>query len=152
MKQHIESFPKVESHYCRVDTQRDYLDSTLSIKQMYRLYLQSCTTAHKNPVKESFYRNIFFTEYNFHFHVPKKDRCDVCEEVKLRKIENNLSTEKALQYYNHVKEKTATRNEKKMIEITKIVHFWYLTCRMFCSVLKQKLATSITKANLTFII
>ena len=113
VKQHIESFPKVESHYCRVDTQRDYLDSTLSIKQMYRLYLQSCTTAHKNPVKESFYRNIFSTEYNLHFHVPKKDRCDVCEEVKLRKIENTLSTEKALQYYNHVKEKTATRNEKE---------------------------------------
>lgn len=112
VKQHIESFPKIESHYCRANTEREYLDSTLSIKKMYSLYVESCIAAHKNAVKESFYRNIFSTEYNLYFHVPKKDRCDICEEVKLRKAENSLSEEKAKEYENHVKEKNATRNEK----------------------------------------
>nr|CAI5865866.1 unnamed protein product [Callosobruchus analis] len=69
---------------------------------MYMLYVEFCNDAHKKPVKESFYRRIFCTEYNLYFHAPKKDRCDVCEEVKLKKKEYEL----------HIEEKEATRNEK----------------------------------------
>lgn len=29
VKDHINSFPRVESHYCRADSTREYLDSTL---------------------------------------------------------------------------------------------------------------------------
>ena len=34
IKRHIESFPKVESHYCRSSTNRCYLDPLLNIKKM----------------------------------------------------------------------------------------------------------------------
>lgn len=31
IREHIRSFPKTESHYCRKSTQREYLDSSLSL-------------------------------------------------------------------------------------------------------------------------
>jgi len=43
VKYHILSFPTVvESHYCRKDTQRLYLDSKLTIARMYELYVEKC--------------------------------------------------------------------------------------------------------------
>ncbi|CAH1107037.1 unnamed protein product [Psylliodes chrysocephalus] len=80
---------------------------------MYSLYVEFCNDAQKKPVKESFYRYIFFTHYNLYFHVPKVDRCDVCEEVKLRKKENTLTTGKAEKYENHIKEKAKDRENKE---------------------------------------
>lgn len=41
IKDHIESFVVMESHYCRKDTQRKYLEATLSIKKIYELFIQS---------------------------------------------------------------------------------------------------------------
>jgi len=35
IKQHISTYPCVESHYCRSSSNRQYLDSTLSIQKMY---------------------------------------------------------------------------------------------------------------------
>ena len=34
------------------------------------------------PVSLHMYRKIFNTEFNLSFHVPKKDRCDYCEECR----------------------------------------------------------------------
>lgn len=112
LKRHIESFPKVESHYCRANNSREYLESNLSIAKMYSLYVDLCKSENKQPVKESFYRHVFSNEYNLFFHTPKKDRCDLCEEVKLQIIENRLSTEKNEEYSRHSIEKGACRNEK----------------------------------------
>jgi len=45
VKEHIKSFPTVESHYCRKDTQRQYLDSKLTVNRMYSdysLYVGKC--------------------------------------------------------------------------------------------------------------
>jgi len=42
VKQHIRSFPTVESLYCRKDTQRLYLDSKLTVQKMYDLYTEKC--------------------------------------------------------------------------------------------------------------
>lgn len=38
IKQHIASFPVVESHYCRKDSKRMYLSPDLSLPKMYTLY------------------------------------------------------------------------------------------------------------------
>lgn len=113
IRMHIESFPKIESHYCRANSDRLYLEPCLSITKMYSLYLEACTSSGRQPNKESCYRFIFDNNYNLHFHVPKKDRCDLCEEVKLKEKEKTLTDEKKEEYDNHVKEKEATRNEKR---------------------------------------
>lgn len=80
---------------------------------MYSLYTEFCENSKKQPVKETFYRKVFCNDYNLYFHVPKKDRCDQCEEVKVKMNENLLTDEKKQEYENHIKQKTATRNEKR---------------------------------------
>lgn len=113
VKVHIDSFPTVESHYCRANTQRKYLEPSLNIKKMYSLYTELCTASNKPPVKESFYRNIFCNEFNLHFHVPKKDRCDLCEEMKIKLQEDNLlGAEQKTIFDRHLEEKNASRIEK----------------------------------------
>lgn len=42
VKRHIEMFPTMESHYCRKNSQRRYLDAKLSIAKMYFLYKEFC--------------------------------------------------------------------------------------------------------------
>jgi len=37
---HINSFPRVQSHYCRSRTQKEYLDDGLSIARMYNLFVE----------------------------------------------------------------------------------------------------------------
>lgn len=37
--QHIQQFPVMESHYCREDTKRQYLEEGLSTAKMYRMYV-----------------------------------------------------------------------------------------------------------------
>ena len=38
IRDHIQSFPRMESHYCRECTERKYLEEGLSISLMYRMY------------------------------------------------------------------------------------------------------------------
>lgn len=95
VRTHIEMFPKVESHYCRESSSKLYLYQDLNIAKMYRLYEQwivtqgskdGTTSASVQPslkVKESFYRHIFNTEFNYSFFKPKKDLCDFCHAYKL---------------------------------------------------------------------
>lgn len=39
---HIKSFPTVESHYCRNDTAKQYLEENLNVTEMYDFYVQKC--------------------------------------------------------------------------------------------------------------
>ena len=45
--QHIQSYPTIESHYCRKTSQRKYLDARLTIRKMYEQF----TEYHKNRFK-----------------------------------------------------------------------------------------------------
>lgn len=59
IREHIRSFPKTESHYCRKSTQREYLDSSLSIRKIYNLYIEKCKEDHKDAQKFWLYDKIF---------------------------------------------------------------------------------------------
>jgi len=86
VKDHIQSFPTVESHYCRKETQRLYLDSKLTIKRMYELYVVNCRSQYGeaySPVSSGVYRKIFTEHFNLGFYKPKKDRCSECEKFEL---------------------------------------------------------------------
>ena len=109
VREHIESFPRIESHYCRASTKKEYLESTLSLKKMYEMYLAKCEGESHIPVKESMYRHIFNHEYNIEFHKPKKDRCDLCEEFRAA---IQPSQELADRHRNHIASKTATAEER----------------------------------------
>ena len=86
VKEHIKSFPTVESHYCRKDTQRQYLDSKLSVNKMYDLYVKKCEDEfgdNYQPVSAAIYRRIFNEYTNLGFYQPKKDQCTECSKFEI---------------------------------------------------------------------
>ncbi|XP_026727284.1 uncharacterized protein LOC113493484 [Trichoplusia ni] len=81
IEKHISLFPKVESHYTRKSSTRQYLSQDLNISKMYRLYTEwfpqqnyvEVTMATKRQ-----YETIFNTKFNYSFFKPKKDQCSTC--------------------------------------------------------------------------
>ena len=111
---HIFSFPVVDSYYCRAKTNKKYLEAGLTIEKMYDLYKQTCEKEKNTYVKSSYYRYIFNTSFNINFHVPKTDRCEKCEEVRIKKTEKiPMTDEEKEQHEKHLAEKIAMREEKK---------------------------------------
>ncbi|GBL72929.1 hypothetical protein AVEN_128113-1 [Araneus ventricosus] len=91
VREHIKSFPVVESHYCRARTKREYLGSHLSIGKMYELYLKQCCTEKITAVRKSMYHRIFVKELSLEFHSAKKDSCEVYEKFKMTKQAQTLT-------------------------------------------------------------
>ncbi|CAG9773429.1 unnamed protein product [Ceutorhynchus assimilis] len=80
VRQHIKSFPADMSHYSRTKNEhRLYLSPMLSINKMYDLYKNHCSEQNLPFVKNSRYRKIFVSEFNFGFGSPKSDTCKVCD-------------------------------------------------------------------------
>ena len=63
----------MESHYCRADISRKYLEPGLSVIKTQELYKEKCDEEHLTPISSQTYRKIFATEYNLGFHYPGKD-------------------------------------------------------------------------------
>nr|CAH7724128.1 unnamed protein product [Callosobruchus chinensis] len=115
IRDHIESVPKIDSHYCRADTTRQYMESSINIAKLYKLYVNLMQEKGKTAVKQSLYRHIFCTEYNIYFQRPKKDRCDLCELVKLNEMEETQLDEKTkINYEKHMVEKKICRQERNL--------------------------------------
>ena len=70
---HINSFPVIDSHYCRAKTNKKYVQPGLNIERMYDLYKSHCSEKGLPFVKSSYYRHVFNTEFNIGFHVPKTE-------------------------------------------------------------------------------
>lgn len=111
VRDHINSFNRVPSHYCRSSTTREYLESGLSIPSMYEMYTEKCQQNGQSPLKISMYRKIFKEDFNICFQKPRKDRCDICEEMKIvsEKGENSELYEK---YEKHQEDKCQTKLER----------------------------------------
>ena len=64
-------------------------------------------------MKSSYYRYVFNTKFNIGFHVPKTDRCEKCEEIKIKKNEKlPVCKEEEKAHKSHLAEKVAMRAEK----------------------------------------
>ena len=76
VRNHINSFPKYESHYSRKDNiGRKYLGSELSINTMYDLYVAKCTETDRPTASRDCYRRTFCCDFNLGFAAPKTDTC-----------------------------------------------------------------------------
>lgn len=128
IRTHIRSFPTIESHYCRANSTKSYLEANLSLRQMYRLYCTKCHEEGIQPQNEKFYRSIFNNEFNIGFHHPKKDDCNFCTSFK-----NSSASEKATKHaeYNaHHARKERVRQlkkEHKALAITEDSHIRAVT-------------------------
>lgn len=56
-------------------------------------YLEYAEERGRAPVPFCVYRKIFCNSFNIAFHKPRKDRCDTCEEMKVRKDKNRMDEE-----------------------------------------------------------
>ena len=112
IKNHIESFPVMESHYCRADTNRRYLEPGLNVVKIYELYKEKCEELQIIPVKCQTYRKIFCTEYNIGFHSPRKDQCLQCEIFKT--AQENQKQDLQKNYDEHIKRKEDAQTRKKI--------------------------------------
>ena len=112
VRRHIESFPATESHYCRKETKRTYLDGQLSLRKMYKMYKEDRQEAGEScVVSEALYKKIFYTEYNISFYKKAKDRCDFCTIYKNADEKTDKMKE---EYETHLKMKDEARKLKDL--------------------------------------
>ena len=107
VRKHIESFPKMPSHYTRQDSKKEYLDQGLNINKMYNLYVQNPPV---NPVSPTVYRRMFGTEYNLSYFKPRKDQCELC--TKYLVADDTVKREMKNAYEQHTAMKKQCQDAK----------------------------------------
>ncbi|KAJ8676766.1 hypothetical protein QAD02_012553 [Eretmocerus hayati] len=107
VRQHISLFPRVESHYTRENSKREYLEENLNITKMYRLYLEWAKEEGKAVASQQCYNKIFNEEFNISFFKRKKDSCDVCDGHKNASAQDKIKLEKNFQ--EHVQNENFAR-------------------------------------------
>lgn len=103
--EHIIRFPRVESHYCRKSSTKEYLHHVLSWKKIYGMFLRE----YNQPVSMTLYRNVF-KSMNLSFHKPKKDQCSLC--VTYREGTSEVKEKLQNKYDAHNIEKEEVRRIK----------------------------------------
>lgn len=112
VRNHINSVARIESHYLRANTSREYIDVGLTVAELHRDYQRIREADNKPFANYDKYFRIFYTEFNISFFVPKKDQCDVCESYKNATGEEKQKLEK--NYAEHQSQKELSRKEKKI--------------------------------------
>ena len=106
--EHINRFPRMESHYIRHDSKREYLHPNLNKQMMYEMFMEEYSPKGIS-VSSGFYRAILKTQ-NLSFHNPKKDLCKICETYRTGDKEKKNELEEL--YQQHIKNKEAVRTIK----------------------------------------
>ncbi|XP_053603832.1 uncharacterized protein LOC128671409 [Plodia interpunctella] len=110
IKKHINSIPKIESHYLRSNTTREYIESSKTIKDLYNDFKLQQEEINKEAGTYITYYKIFTTEFNLGFFQPKKDQCDLCTSYHNSNADQKIPLEK--DYMTHLEEKNISRIEK----------------------------------------
>ncbi|XP_072397900.1 uncharacterized protein [Diabrotica undecimpunctata] len=86
---HINSFPRDESHYSRSKSEKEYLSPDLNVNKLYNSFKikhPDSTTTYK------FYRKVFMKDFpNLSFRKPRVDTCKTCDLLFLRGKDKDLS-------------------------------------------------------------
>lgn len=111
-RQHLQDFfkslAKVESHYCRSSSSKQYLEPIWKSKsELYTLYKETwCSKFNESPMSIAYFCHMF-EDLNLSLFKPKKDECDVCISFKSKNI-----TEE--EYHQHIQKKDEARHEKEL--------------------------------------
>lgn len=117
----INSLQCIESHYCRGHSCRKYLSSELNIKKLWKMY---SSNENNIPVKESYFRMIFNTQYNLGFGSPRTDVCSTClqltEKIKRTNDEKTKQELRAMKRVHKLRASAFTellqdKNEEKLM-------------------------------------
>lgn len=124
IRDHINSIPRIESHYVRANTSKEFIDGGKTITDLFRDFQERQIEKKKPFGKYCTFYNLFNTEFNIGFHQPKKDQCDLCLQYENADLDEKNRI--ALLYNNHHEEKELSREEKRVDrsninETTKVV-------------------------------
>ncbi|MPC67981.1 hypothetical protein E2C01_062170 [Portunus trituberculatus] len=84
VKKHICLLPTMSSHYTRAKAPvRKYLESHLTIRSIYDVYLEWMTVNYQGEEQVSFhfYNDMFTKNFNISFEPPKMDTCTTCDTL-----------------------------------------------------------------------
>lgn len=109
VEKHINTFPKMDSHYCRQNTSQQYLSPELSLTRMYNLYKEGNDNY---EVSYSLYHSVF-KSLKLKFHRPKKDLCGICESFQKNSADELLQ----IKYQKHTEEKKKVRYLKDQCKL-----------------------------------
>lgn len=125
IKNHINSIPRIESHYTRARSSREYIEGGKSLADLHRDYVEECKTKNVSHGKYLMYHKIFNEEFNISFFSPKKDQCATCATY----VNASDSEKERLKdvYENHISEKDLSRNEKQ-IDKEKVNENYVVAC------------------------
>lgn len=107
--EHIKQFPRMESHYCRQSSTREYLHADLTVKKMYDMFISEQGGEKNNQISYSLYLNVF-KSLRLSFHHPKKDQCGLCFTYRQGTMEKKTELEE--RYRQHIAEKERVREIK----------------------------------------
>lgn len=92
VKSHINSFPRVESHYNREKSDKEYLSSDLNLNRLFQAYKEKYP---ESIVTYKFYRKVFLTDFpKLSFKRPRVDTCKTCDSIYLRTKSKDLTEAK----------------------------------------------------------
>lgn len=113
VKKFIQKLPAVKSHYCRNKGNKLYLPSEFrNLSFLYnKVYLQDEIVKETGSVQKQTFKNIFRNDYNIGFHLPKKDKCEMCERIKNLDSTTQNDAMNTEEYKKHVQEKNAAKNK-----------------------------------------
>ncbi|XP_039760617.1 uncharacterized protein LOC120634216 [Pararge aegeria] len=111
VRKHIASIPRIESHYLRKQTTREFIEGGKTLTDLYRDYKKDCEIEGLDYVKLHIYRKVFKEDFNISFFVPKKDQCEDCVAYENANLEEKEKMNE--EYTLHLKEKELSREEKK---------------------------------------
>ncbi|XP_046665796.1 uncharacterized protein LOC124357786 [Homalodisca vitripennis] len=134
IRRHIESIPKIESHYLRANTTREFIEGGKTISDLHRDYVEHCKSLQKPHGNYKKYYDIFTKEYNISFFVPKKDLCELCHAYETAEGERKTSLQE--EYEKHIMEKDLSRlkknSDKDSVSVNTIVACYDLQAVLQC--------------------
>lgn len=89
IKKHIDSIPRIESHYLHANTSRQFIDGSRILADIYRDNVAACKERKENYGSYTIFYQIFNRDFNISLLVPKKDQCEQCVQY-----DNSAQTEK----------------------------------------------------------
>lgn len=109
VRRHINSIPRIESHYCRKDSKKEYIEGGKTVADLHRDYVKQCE---ENNLPHANYLMYFriFSDFNISFFQPKKDMCEDCVSFTNAPEEEKEKCRES--YEQHLVEKDLAREEK----------------------------------------
>jgi hypothetical protein len=111
IKNHINSIPKIESHYLRATSSKEYISDSKTIRDLWKDFNDQQKEKSRLMCDYWLYINTFNKDFNIGFFQPKKDRCDTCLAYELASNDRKLIMK--TNYENHLAEKDLCRQEKR---------------------------------------